>query len=388
MKKCFWIGLLFCSLTSFSQPLRDINYKYLYNPDSPVSLQIRPVRGESSFTILYNLQVKDTANLSGYTIEWESRSMLSDKESGGPITLNDAVSSRTATGIQGMGTIDISAAPKYLVAKLVNNASRQAWIFYTTLEPDYPVNNYLSRSGSIVTESFVYTNDKVRLALDSDEWIVSYYDDNFPAAAPVFSEAQARVARGMAVDSVYAVRGMEAVNFPMKGLYLIQKDTTALQGFSFRVEEDYPQYSKLANLPGPLIYITTRQEYDRLESAGTNKKAFDRIVLSITTDTERARILMRNYFRRVELANRYFTSYKEGWKTDRGMVYIIFGIPDRVYKFSDREVWEYKNDQFDIDFTFSRSNSLFDPDNYVLIREKKFEGTWYEVIDLWRNARF
>jgi hypothetical protein len=388
MKKCFWIVLVFCSLTSFSQPLRDINYKYLYNPEAPVSLQIRPVRAESSFTILYNLQVKDTADLSRYTIEWQSRSMLSDKESGGQVTLNDAVSLRTATGLHGKGTIDLSTAPKYLVAKLINNASRQAWIFYTNLEPDYPVNNYLTRSGFRVTESFVYTNDKVRLALDSHEWIVSYYDDNFPAAAPIFSEGQARVARVMAVDSVYKVRGMEEVNFPMKGLFLIQKDTTALEGFSFRVEEDYPQYSKLANLSGPLIYITTRQEYDRLESAGTNKKAFDRVVLSITTDTERARILMRNYFRRVELANRYFTSYKEGWKTDRGMVYIIFGIPDQVYKFSDREVWRYKNDQFDINFTFSRSNSLFDPDNYVLIREKKFESTWYEVIDLWRNARF
>jgi hypothetical protein len=24
----------------------------------------------------------------------------------------------------------------------------------------------------------------------------------------------------------------------------------------------------------------------------------------------------------------------------------------------------------------------------VLIREKKYQTTWYEVIDLWRNARF
>ena len=44
--------------------------------------------------------------------------------------------------------------------------------------------------------------------------------------------------------------------------------------------------------------------------------------------------------------------------------------------------------QFKIRFDFARSGSLFDPDNYVLIRDKKYEDTWYEVIDLWRNARF
>lgn len=159
-------------------------------------------------------------------------------------------------------------------------------------------------------------------------------------------------------------------------------------GLAFRVEDDYPQYTKLVNLSGPLIYISTRQESERLALAKGNKKAFDRIVLSIASDTERARILMRNYFRRVELANRYFTSYKEGWKTDRGMVYIIFGKPDEVFRFNDREIWSYDNDQFKISLTFTRSGSLFDPDNFVLIREKKYENTWYEVIDLWRNARF
>lgn len=136
------------------------------------------------------------------------------------------------------------------------------------------------------------------------------------------------------------------------------------------------------------MYISTRQENERLKASKGNKKTFDRIVLSITADTERARRLMRDYFRRVELANRYFTSYKEGWKTDRGMIYIIFGKPDEVFRFDDREVWGYKSDRLNIRFNFSEAPNVFDPDNFVLIREKKFEDEWYEVIDLWRNARF
>src|SRR5690606_14005651 len=118
------------------------------------------------------------------------------------------------------------------------------------------------------------------------------------------------------------------------------------------------------------------------------KKAFDRVILSITRDQERAKKLIRSYFRRVEMANTLFTSYKEGWKTDRGMIYIIFGPPDEVFRFNDREVWNYKAIKQGLSFDFAQSPSLFDPDNFVLIRSKKYTETWYQMIDMWRNARF
>jgi len=388
MIRYFVVALLFFSVTAVSQPLRDINYAYLYNPDEVFTFTLKPVRAGESFIVIYDLQVRDTAGLSKeYVIEWEGREMLIDKE-GKPLVMNDHTISRHKNGFQGRATINVASAPKFVVAKLVRVSISRAWMFYTPLEQNWPVNSYLQRDGQVVMDPYIRSNDRVAIHDDASEWIVSYYDDDFPAAAPAFSEGQARVSRGMSIDSVFVVAGGENVDFPRKGLYLIQKDTTSLEGFCFRVEEDYPQYSLLVNLPGPLIYITTRREFERLETSRGYKKAFDRAILSITADIDRARILMRNYFRRVELANRYFTSYKEGWKTDRGMIYIVFGRPTEVFKFNDREVWNYKTDQFDIRFTFSKSSSLFDPDNYVLIREKKHEDTWYEVVDLWRKARF
>lgn len=379
--------LVSCSAL-YAQPLRDINYEYLYNPDAALAFQLRPVASEGAYTILYNLQVKDTVGLMDqYTIEWEGRGLLSDKE-GPRLALKDVVMSRSRNGLSGRGTIDLNEAPKYIVARVTNNKLKHVWLFYTALDPDYPVNSFLIDDGSAVTESFVHTGDAVSLADSSDAWIVSYYDDNFPPAAPVFSEAQARVSALIRSDSVYEVAGDESIIFPRKGLYLLQKDTTSLKGFAVRAEEDYPGYTRLATLAGPLIYICTRQEYERIAASEGNKKAFDRVILSITNDIDRARTLMRSYFQRVELANRFFTSYKEGWKTDRGMAYIIFGKPDQVYRFNDREIWNYDNSQFKIRLNFSRSTSLFDPDNFVLIREKKYEDIWYEVVDLWRNARF
>ena len=40
--------------------------------------------------------------------------------------------------------------------------------------------------------------------------------------------------------------------------------------------------------------------------------------------------LMDEYYRRVSYANENFEGWKEGWETDRGMIYILFGPPDQV----------------------------------------------------------
>lgn len=388
MTKYLTIGLLLVSQIVSSQALRDINYDYIYNPGAPVSLDLEAVRGEEKFAITYRFSVTDTTDFEDrYAIVWEIRQQLSDKD-GTPVEWQAHNSQRTSDGTSGIAYLPLTAAPSYLVAMVINKAVNRAWMFYVKLDDENPVNNFLVRNGHPVTKGFVRPDDKVAFGIDTGKWMVFYYGSAFPAAAPAFSEAQAPVSVGMSVDSVFAVNADTPLQFVKKGLYLAQKDTIAIEGMAFRVEDDYPQYSRLANLVGPLVYITTRNEYDRLEGSRGNKRAFDRVILAMTGNTERARILMRNYFRRVELANQYFTSYKEGWKTDRGMVYIIFGIPNEVYRFDDREVWEYKNNRVNERFVFVKSGSIFDPDNFVLIRQKKREELWYEIVDLWRKARF
>jgi GWxTD domain-containing protein len=388
MKTYSTVIFLLLSLALSGQPLRDINYVYLYSQNEPFTFKLKPVRSESGFTILYSFQAGDTAAIENeYSVQWEARAQLSDKE-GVPLSFVSNGMNRHAAGFKGIATLALAGAPRYVVAKVTKNSAKRAWLFYTVLESTQPVNNYFIRQGEVVLTPFIHTKEPVKPGDDRGPWIVSYYNDEFPAAAPPFSEVQARVSKGMKSDSTYHLPSESEVTFAMKGLYLIQKDTNALEGFAFRAEEDYPQYTKLSNLAGPLIYICTKQEYDRLELAKGNKKAFDRVILNMAADPERAKRLMRGYFRRVELANQYFTSYKEGWKTDRGMIYIIFGVPDEVYKFSDREVWHYDNEQIKKTFNFSKSTTLFDPDNYVLIRENKYKDDWYEVIDLWRSARF
>ena len=42
---------------------------------------------------------------------------------------------------------------------------------------------------------------------------------------------------------------------------------------------------------------------------------------------------MTEYFKRVQYANAAFKSFQDGWKTDRGMIFILFGPPSDVFYF-------------------------------------------------------
>ena len=175
--------------------------------------------------------------------------------------------------------------------------------------------------------------------------------------------------------------------FAKEGLYLAQEDTASALGFSFLIKKaPYPKYNKLADLKGPLLFVTTREENDALGLAAEDKSKFDKIILDITKDKERAKSFMRNYFKRVEFANYYFTSFKEGWKTDRGMIFIIFGRPDEVQIDGQYEIWGYKNPSQS--FHFLKAGSVYHPDHSVLVREKGYTEYWYQTIDLWRKSRF
>jgi GWxTD domain-containing protein len=385
--QCF-VLILFTAVRFVSgQALQDINFSYEYSPGESFSFRLKPVKEASQWIIFYKLDIRDTSlSSSDFTIQWEARQTLGEKQNSGFQTAFAVKEqSRSKTHFYGTVSFETLQAPKILIAKIINNASKRGWIFYRTIEDNYPVNMYAKKKGELLLDGFATVNDSIEFSGDAK--VISFYNDDFPAALPPFSEAQGKVSKAMKTDSTYYVGGNGRIQLSQRGLYLAQSDTNAVQGFSFRMENDYPKFTKVPSLAGPLIYISTKQENDRLILAKNDKKAFDRVILNITQDTDRARKLIRNYFKRVEIVNQLFTSYKEGWKTDRGMIYIIFGPPEQVLKFNDREVWTYKT-SYDVTFNFAKASSIFDPDNYVLIRDKKYQQLWYEVIDLWRDARF
>ncbi len=381
----------FFTFTAEAQVLRDLNYNYQYNPDEPFSLNWKVVRQAENYLVFYELTRSDSTQKNGnISVQWETRNSIGGKN-------GDAIASAPeivkATPGKTIATIKFTAPDdqKVIVAQvtvMTDQKKPSVYLFHKKLPQKNSL--FLSTNQLLMTSSFIRTNSPALFSgFNAAKPIqISYYNDPFPAAAPAFSSAQAKVSKTLKPDSLFSIEAGVPTPFNKKGLYLAQQDTSSAEGIAFRVEEDYPKFGKIESLAGPLIYICTKQEAEKLKLSGNDKKKFDQVILTITGNSERARTFMRSYFRRVELANQNFSSYKEGWKTDRGMIYIIFGLPEEVYLFDDREVWDYKNDTVKVRFQFVKSPTLFDPDNYVLIRDKKFTNTWYEMVDLWRKARF
>lgn len=388
MKYLLAIIAFIYGFTAGSQPLRDINYNYVYNSSTAFSFNLRAAKLGNEWSLFYELQLNDsTLQLDDFNVRWETRTGLGDKENTLFPPLENNETFRSKSVFRGIAKFPLTTEAKIIIAKVIQHSTNRAWLYYKILETNHPVDGYITLNNQVYNRQYINLPDKISIS-GSAPRVISYYNDNFPAALPPFAETQGRVSPGIKSDSTFIVQPGQELSFDHTGLYLVQKDTNTTEGFTFRVEDDYPRLGRIPSLAGPLMYICTRDEINRLTAAKNDKRAFDRIILSITNDTDRARTLIKNYFRRVEMANLNFTSYKEGWKTDRGMIYIIFGIPDEVFKFSDREVWKYDNDRHKITFNFSKSSSIFDPENYVLIRDKNFREVWLETVDLWRSARF
>jgi GWxTD domain-containing protein len=386
--------LLFLLLCGYylqaQQPLQNINYNYLYLPERAFSFSMDVFEStKDSVGIVYQLTLHDTTlagTLNKYLISWEMYSSLGSKEAQALYPSHQFVTTRQWIN----GTFKLPKTNTVLAAKVINADAKIAWYYFKPLDLMYPSDGYLVDSAKTVLNKVQTTGETVYIQgrHSINQSIVYFYQENFPAATPAFAEEQTAVSAVLKPDSTLVLKDNSFKTFA-NGLYLIQSDSLAKQGIALLTNDDYPKYRKLENLVGPLTYITTKNEYDRLKNSVGDKKSFDKMIIGITGNTERAKNFMRNYYKRVELANRFFTSYKEGWKTDRGMIYITFGLPNAVYKFSDREVWEYEGAFAPkISFTFVRSSSIFDPDNFVLIRKRSYQDTWLQVIDLIRSARF
>lgn len=81
------------------------------------------------------------------------------------------------------------------------------------------------------------------------------------------------------------------------------------------------------------------------------------------------------YFKRVEYANQHFSvGNKEGWKTDRGRVYIMYGPPDEYERHPSEvdskpyEIWYYHNIEGGVEFVFVDKSGFSD---YILVHSTK-----------------
>ena len=122
---------------------------------------------------------------------------------------------------------------------------------------------------------------------------------------------------------------------------------------------------------------------DRLNAAQAGADA------ALADDMERARELIRIYYNRVFFSNYYFTSFKEGWMTDRGMIFIIYGPPQAIYTKVNEERWVYyrKNYSSTITFVFNHVQSPYADNNFILQRSESYDIHWRQAVNSWKNGQ-
>lgn len=226
---------------------------------------------------------------------------------------------------------------------------------------------------------------------DNGSYTVSCYFNTFAPAAPPFV-MQERPKFDYRADSTFSLSVNNGVSdffsVPRQGFYFFQSDTAVFSGITlFR---DYPGYPRI-NAPYRMIeavrYITTNKEFEEMMHSRALKATIDSFWVAVSGNVERATEFLRSYYSRVEEANRLFFSFEEGWKTDRGMIYIVFGPPDIVYRNDRGEEWVYgeEGNMRSLRFYFAKAVNPFTENDYVLQRSETFKISWYNAVELWRR---
>ncbi|WP_020402615.1 GWxTD domain-containing protein [Gracilimonas tropica] len=158
--------------------------------------------------------------------------------------------------------------------------------------------------------------------------------------------------------------------------------------------ENYPSLKTPEELARPLYYLMDDKEYEELmshEDPKELKNAIDRFWLSNVQNSNMAKNVISQYYQRVEEANKQFSNFKEGWKTDTGMIYILFGPPLYNDHFSDQMLWSYSYNQEDPERNFlfvqpKLKNEFYPFYHFILQRSSYYHTIYYRQTERWRSG--
>jgi GWxTD domain-containing protein len=261
-----------------------------------------------------------------------------------------------------------------------NGASEQNYLFVN--DDNMPVIDNLSVAENVK----VYFNNP-----DISTLYCKLYGQKFPLALPPFSVYDYQPTQLVKDTIIELLKKEDYFQFQpfSSGLYQISIDTSQSTGrANLAKSQSYPHLSTMADLIPPMRYITTKKEYNDLVSENT-KEALDNFWLRVGTNEQKAHGLFRSYYQRVQDANMYFSTYTEGWKTDRGMIYIVFGSPNIIYKSKYSENWIYgeENNFMSLNFTFKKVENPLSDNDFSLSRSSIYKSSYYKAVDSWRQGR-
>lgn len=259
-----------------------------------------------------------------------------------------------------------------------------------------------SRQDFLVTDNkkqplfrdYLFQSDTINIAYKNtsqNNFICKFYSRNFSLAAPPFS-FDIHEEFNYNPDSISSVNAdqLNKLNFYREGFYHFQVDTIGKSGLTlFRFYTGFPDITSPTQMIDALRYITNKKEFEEMKQSSTPKALVDNFWLTHGGNEEKSRLLIKKYYGRVREANKFFSSYTEGWRTDRGMIYVIFGSPGTVFKAGESESWTYgtPNSSLALNFFFIKVDNPFTINDFTLSRSPSYESNWYRAVEVWRQGR-
>jgi GWxTD domain-containing protein len=138
-----------------------------------------------------------------------------------------------------------------------------------------------------------------------------------------------------------------------------------------------------------------RDEYEDLMAISDTdslKRAIDRFWLKNIGNASKAKNVLQLYYERVEQANKQFSNFKEGWKTDFGMIYILFGPPWYTEDHLKEEIWFYsynrENPEYRFQFEQPKQKNRYYPFYHFLLERHGFYYTRHHIQQqLWLSGQ-
>jgi len=190
------------------------------------------------------------------------------------------------------------------------------------------------------------------------------------------------------------------IMLPREGIFLCSVDRNIREGYALmNFGPSYPNMTTPEEMIEPLIYLAPAFEIEQMRSSSKPKLALDDFWVKYGGNIEKARELIRIFYTRVVYANVYFTSFTEGWRTERGMIYVIYGPPDKVYKNTEGESWGYRKPvvksswggRYSVKeeylfFNFKQRENVFSDNDFYLSRNETLVTYWDQAILSWRKG--
>ena len=258
------------------------------------------------------------------------------------------------------------------------------------LRPEMLQKDYLlvyAASGKPLYQGYATTTDRLLLQRDTtaQPLAIRMVSSTFQPALPPMSTRQEPALETSTAADTLRLAPQDTIRLAKEGLYLLT-GASSPQSSLLVQEGGFPLVTRVQDMITPLIYLTTSAEREALYNATDQKAAVDNFWLKVAKDKNLARDLIRVYYTRVEAANKLYTSYKPGWATDRGMIYIIYGKPSNVSMVGNTETWIYRETEAApyVKFVFTKKENNFTENHYELIRNPEYEENWYSTVARWR----